>query len=90
MDFFLSKIISRPLRGGDDNCDKLTIASISSRIEYDVETITAPTCDDDNTVKRDFEFDQSNLIDFNWMQRKFLRLWLNMWSNFINFIVTIG
>lgn len=65
MDFFLSKIISRPLRGGDDNCDKLTIDSIPSRIECDVETITAPICDDDNMVKCDFELDQSNLIDFN-------------------------
>lgn len=62
MDFFLSKIISRPLRGGDDNCDKLTIASIPSRIECDVETIT---CDDDNMVKCDFQFEQSNLIDFD-------------------------
>lgn len=62
MDFFLSKIISRPLRGGDDNCDKLTIDSIPSRIECDVDTITAPTCDDDNTVKRDFEI---RSIEFN-------------------------
>lgn len=54
MDFFLSKIISRPLRGGDDNYDKLTIDSIPCRIECDVETITDLTCDDDNTVKRDF------------------------------------